>query len=388
MLVRETGVLLHGFTAVFHDSPMILQHLTATNYRNLRQAVLDFSPHVNCFVGANGMGKSNVLDAIYYLSFCRGYASAQDALNVCHEADFFILEGDYELESGARQHVCCSLKRGARKRLKTDGKDVRRISEHIGRIPLVMIAPADSALITGGSEERRRFMDATIMQYSPAYMEALIRYDRSLKQRNALLKQEEVPDPAVMDVIEEMMSVDGAEIYEARQKFTEEFLPFFMELHRRLAGAEMESVGLSYISHGARGDFRPQLRDWREKERIVGYTLHGVHKDELELTLNGFGVKREASQGQQKTFYIALKLAQFLFLKGKGERRVPLLLLDDIFDKLDSCRVERIIDYVSGGDFGQIFITDTQRGNLDRILASTCRDYRLFSVEDGEVSPL
>lgn len=367
---------------------MKLNRLTVTNYRNLLQASLDFSPNVNCFVGRNGMGKSNVLDAIYYLSFCRGFSSAQDVLNLHHESDYFILEGVYETEVGTVQPVCCSLKRGCRKRLKVDGKDIKRISEHVGRIPLVMIAPADSALITGGSEERRRFMDTVIMQYSAPYLDALIRYEQALKQRNALLKQEEEPDAAVLDVIEDMMAYTGEAIYRERKAFVEAFEPIFLELYRSLSGQVTEQVGLKYVSHGDRGDLRPQLRDWRAKERIVGYSLHGMHKDELELTLNGFAVKREASQGQQKTYFIAMKLAQYLFLKNRGEERVPLLLLDDIFDKLDAHRVERIIEYVSGNDFGQIFITDTRREHLDQVLASTRRDYRLFTVVDGEVTPV
>ena len=229
---------------------MILKHFNITNYRNLLMANLDFSPNVNCLVGANGMGKSNVLDAIYYLSFCRGFASAQDALNLNHESDFFILEGDYALESGAKQHVSCSLKRGSRKRLKVDGKDVKRISEHVGRIPLVLIAPADSALILGGSEERRRFMDTVIMQYSASYLEALIRYERALKQRNALLKQEEAPDDGVMAVLEEMMSMSGQVIYEERKQFVAEFLPLFLELYHKLSGQPDEQVSMTYTSHG------------------------------------------------------------------------------------------------------------------------------------------
>ncbi len=366
---------------------MILKHLSITNYRNLVVANLDFSPNVNCLVGANGMGKSNVLDAIYYLSFCRGFASAQDAQNLNHNSDFFILEGDYELESEAEQHICCSLQRGARKRLKVDGKDVKKLSEHVGRIPLVMIAPADSALIIGGSEERRRFMDTVIMQYRASYLDALIRYDKALKQRNALLKQEEEPDAAVLDVIEEMMAVSGELIYSERKQFVEEFEPIFMDLYRRLSGQDAEVVTMNYESHGSRGDLRPQLKDWRSKECIVGYSLHGIHKDELVLLLNGYPVKREASQGQQKTYFIAMKLAQYVFLKNKGEQKVPLLLLDDIFDKLDAQRVERIVDYVSGNDFGQIFITDTRREHLDQVLASTKRHYRLFSVVNGNVLP-
>lgn len=364
---------------------MILKCLSITNYRNLPLSVLDFSPNVNCFVGANGMGKSNVLDAIYYLSFCRGFATAQDALNINHQSDFFILEADYETESNSQHHVCCALKRGARKRLKIDGKDVKRISEHVGKIPLVMIAPADSAFITGGSEERRHFMDMVIMQYNAVYLDSLIRYERALKQRNTLLKQEAEPDEAVMDVIEAMMSETGEVIYNERKRFVEEFQPIFLDLYRRLAGNVTEEVAMSYVSHGERGDLQSQLRDWRQRERIVGYSLHGVHKDDLDLTLNGFAVKREASQGQQKTYFIAMKLAQYVFLKNKGEKMVPLLLLDDIFDKLDSNRVEQIINYVSGNEFGQIFITDTRREHLDQVLAATQRDYKLFVVENGEV---
>ena len=364
---------------------MILNSLSILNYRNIYESKLVFSQNINCFVGSNGMGKSNVLDAIYYLSFCRGFANSLDSQNVNHEAEYFFLEGTYLTDSECIQHVACSLKRGARKRLKIDGKDVKRLSEHVGRIPLVMIAPADSALITGGSEERRRFMDTVIMQYSVPYLEALIRYEHALKQRNALLKQEEMPDAAVMDVLEEMMSLSAAVIYEERRLFVEEFQPIFLNLYRQLSNNPSENVSLAYTSHGERGDLYPQLRDWREKEHIVGYTLHGVHKDDLDLSLNGFSIKREGSQGQQKTYFIALKLSQYLFLRTKGEKRVPLLLLDDIFDKLDEHRVGKIIDFVSKNEFGQIFITDTNRNHIDRVLESTQRDYKIFEVTNGEI---
>ena len=228
-------------------------------------------------------------------------------------------------------------------------------------------------------------MDMVIMQYNAVYLDSLIRYERALKQRNTLLKQEAEPDEAVMDVIEAMMSETGEVIYNERKRFVEEFQPIFLDLYRRLAGNVTEEVAMSYVSHGERGDLQSQLRDWRQRERIVGYSLHGVHKDDLDLTLNGFAVKREASQGQQKTYFIAMKLAQYVFLKNKGEKMVPLLLLDDIFDKLDSNRVEQIINYVSGNEFGQIFITDTRREHLDQVLAATQRDYKLFVVENGEV---
>lgn len=365
---------------------MILHHLSITNYRNIRLAELSFSPHINCFVGANGMGKSNVLDAIYYMSFCRGFASAQDAQNVCHEESYFFLEGDYENGAATRHHVGCSFQAGSRKRLRVDGQDVKRLSEHIGHVPLVIIAPSDSQLITGGSEERRRFADAVIMQYSAPYLDALIQYDKALKQRNALLKQEEEPDGAVMDVLEEIMAAAADTVYTERRSFTEAFRPVFEDIYRHLSGREAERAGLTYVSHMERGPLALQLREGRAKERIVGYTLHGVHKDEWELTLNTFAVKREASQGQQKTFFIAMKLAQFVFLKEKGEREVPLLLLDDVFDKLDERRVGSIISYVAAHHFGQIFITDTGREHLDRMLSASERDYKLFEVTEGEVT--
>lgn len=367
---------------------MILKRLSILNYRNLRAADLQFSPHVNCLVGSNGMGKSNVLDAIHYLAFCRGFASAQDGMNVHHEADCFLLEGNFERETSVPMQVCCALKRGSRKRLKVDGKDVKRLSEHIGRIPLVMIAPADSELITGGSESRRHFMDVVIMQYNPSYLEALMRYERALKQRNVLLKQEDAPDDGVMEVLEEMMSDAAAVICRERSAFVAEFQPLFGDLYGRLSGQEGEVVEIAYESHSSRGELKPQLAGWRERERIVGYTLHGPHKDDLLFTLGGYGVKREASQGQQKTFFIALKLAQYTFLKQKGEQRAPLLLLDDIFDKLDVHRVANIVQYVSSADFGQIFITDTSRDHLNGILAATERSFKLFEVENGEVRSL
>lgn len=367
---------------------MILQSLSVMNYRNLEQANLEFSPNVNCFVGANGMGKSNVLDAIYYLSFCRGFSDAHDAVNLRHDADFFMLEGMYESEVGAHLRVLCSLKQGSRKHLKVDDKDVKKLSGHVGLIPLVMIAPTDSALVTGGSEERRKFLDSAIVQYDASYLEALIRYDRALKQRNVLLRSEEEPDPGLLDVLEDIMNEAGRVIYQRRKEFVEEFRAGFHEMYRKISGRDFEQAELIYESHGSRGPLKEQFRAFREKERIVGYTLHGVHRDDLLITLQGFPVKREASQGQQKTFFIALKLALFIFLKTKGERRVPLLLLDDIFDKLDSSRVAHIVDYVSGEEFGQIFITDTTREHLDQILAATHKDYRLFGVENGVVNQL
>ena len=365
---------------------MRLEKLTILNYKNIVEATLAFSPNVNCFVGRNGMGKTNVLDAIYYLSFCKSRSSSVDAVAIRHDEDFFMLQGDYQREDGGEEHVHLAYKRAGRKHLKRNDKEYKRLAEHLGIIPLVMISPSDSMLIDAGSEERRRFMDMAISQYDSRYVESLLRYDKTLKQRNAMLKQEEEPDKAVMEVLEEMMSMDATYIYECRSDFVDKFTPIFQQLYTTLCDTLSEFVTIKYASHISRGELKGQLSSFREKERIVGYTLHGTHRDDLELYLNGYPIRQEGSQGQTKTYFIALKLAQFLYLKERGTQRTPLLLLDDIFDKLDAGRVARIIDYVSGDAFGQIFITDTNREHLDGILAATTKEYKLFHVVEGNIS--
>ena len=365
---------------------MRLEKLTILNYKNIVEATLAFSPNVNCFVGRNGMGKTNVLDAIYYLSFSKSRSSSVDAVAIRHDEDFFMLQGDYQREDGGEEHVHLAYKRAGRKHLKRNDKEYKRLAEHLGIIPLVMISPSDSMLIDAGSEERRRFMDMAISQYDSRYVESLLRYDKTLKQRNAMLKQEEEPDKAVMEVLEEMMSMDATYIYECRSDFVDKFTPIFQQLYTTLCDTLSEFVTIKYASHISRGELKGQLSSFREKERIVGYTLHGTHRDDLELYLNGYPIRQEGSQGQTKTYFIALKLAQFLYLKERGTQRTPLLLLDDIFDKLDAGRVARIIDYVSGDAFGQIFITDTNREHLDGILAATIKEYKLFHVVEGNIS--
>ena len=246
-----------------------------------------------------------------------------------------------------------------------------------------MVSPADAALVDGGSEERRRFMDMVIVQYDRDYLEALSRYNKALQQRNALLKQEEEPDEELMALWEEAMAREGTTIYEKRRAYVEEFIPVFRDFYGHISGGK-EEAGLRYVSHGQRGDLLEVIRRDRPKDRIMGYSLHGIHKDDLEMTLGGYPLRREGSQGQNKTYLIALKLAQFDFLRRTGSRTAPLLLLDDIFDKLDAGRVEQIVRLVSGERFGQIFVTDTNRDHLDRILEKTEGEYKLFYVEQGE----
>lgn len=364
---------------------MILNSISIINYKNLRAVNLQLSPKTNCFIGHNGSGKTNFLDALYYLSFCRSAYNPIDSQLITHEQDFFVVEGDYLSEVGDTENVYCGMKRGAKKQFKRNKKAYKRLSQHIGLIPLVLVSPADAALIDGGSEERRRLMDMVIAQYDTTYIEALTRCNKALQQRNALLRMEAEPDLALLELWEEEMAAQGEVVYAKRAAFVEEFIPVFQNIHERISGGA-EQVSLRYISHCQRGDLLEVIRKDRHKDRAVGYSLHGVHRDDLEMLIDGYQLKREGSQGQSKTYALAMKLAQFDFLKRTASKTTPLLLLDDIFDKLDSQRVERIVELVSGDSYGQIFITDTNREHLDRILQSGTTEYKLFYVENGEIT--
>lgn len=346
---------------------MWLKRISIVNYKNLEQAELTFSRKMNCIIGKNGMGKTNLMDAVYYLSFCKSATNPIDSQNIRHEQDFFVLQGFYETDGGDPEEVYCGLKRRQKKQFKRNKKEYTRLSDHIGLIPLVMVSPADTLLIAGGSEERRRFMDVVISQFDREYLDALIRYNKALMQRNTLLKAELEPDEELMIVWEEMMASTGEIVFRKRRQFIEEFIPIFQSYYAYIS-QNREQVKLSYQSHAAEGDLLTLLRENRQRDRVMGYSLKGIHKDDLIMQLGEFPMKREGSQGQNKTYLIALKLAQFEFLKRTGSGTTPLILLDDIFDKLDALRVEQIVKLVAGDNFGQIFITDTNRDHLDRIL--------------------
>ena len=364
---------------------MILKQISILNYKNLEQVELEFSPKMNCFIGQNGMGKTNLLDAVYYLSFCKSATNPIDSQNMMHDKDFFVIQGVYESESGDREEVYCGMKRRQKKLFKRNKKEYSRLSDHIGFIPLVMVSPADTELIAGGSEERRRFMDVVISQYDREYLEALIRYNKALQQRNTLLKAEAEPDEELLSVWEEMMAMTGEVVYRKRCEFIDEFIPTFQTFYSHIS-QDKEVVNLSYESHAKHGSLLEQLKESRVRDRIMGYSLKGVHKDDLTMQLGDYPIKREGSQGQNKTYLIALKLAQFDFLRRTGSNTIPLLLLDDIFDKLDASRVEQIVKLVSGDRFGQIFITDTNRDHLDKIMQKIEGEYKVFGVIDGSVN--
>ena len=363
---------------------MILKRISILNYKNLEQAELSFSPKLNCFFGQNGMGKTNLLDAIYFLSFCKSAGNPIDSQNIRHEADFFVIQGFYEEQDGTPEEIYCGMKRRQKKQFKRNKKEYTRLSDHIGFLPLVMVSPADNELISGGSEERRRFMDVVISQYDKEYLDALIRYNKALLQRNSLLKSEVPVDEELFTIWEEMMAQTGEVVFRKREAFVQEFIPIFQSFYSFIS-QDKEQVELSYDSHARNASLLEVIRNSRVRDQIMGYSLHGIHKDDLNMMLGGFPIKREGSQGQNKTYLVALKLAQFDFLKRTG-RTVPLLLLDDIFDKLVASRVEQIIKLVGGDGFGQIFITDTNREHLDSILHKIGGDYRMFQVEHGNIS--
>jgi len=366
---------------------MHLKRLSILNYKNIAAADLAFSPKVNCLLGNNGEGKTNVLDAIYFLSFTKSATNAVDSLNIRHGQETLMLSGEYDID-GTDESIVCGMKIHQKKTFRRNQKAYKRLTEHIGLLPLILVSPNDTELIAGGSEERRRYMDIVISQYNPAYLHLLTRHNKALQQRNALLKQDDpAPDPHLLAAYEEVMAETGQYIFQERDKFIQELIPVFQSYYDAIAPAH-EQVGLLYTSHAQRGPLLQVIQEGRARDIAAGHSLHGIHKDDLAMSLNGFPIKKEGSQGQNKTYLISLKLAQFDFLRQTGSHTKPILLLDDIFDKLDARRMEQIIALVSGENFGQIFITDTNRENLDKILARASGDYRIFHVEQGTIQPV
>ena len=364
---------------------MHLKKLSLLNFKNYREAGIDFDEGVNAFVGGNGEGKTNLLDAIHYLSLCKSYFNAIDGQNIKQHEDFFILQGVFDLD-GIDENISCGLKRGQKKTFKRNQKEYNRLSEHIGLLPVVMISPTDTNLITDGSEERRKFPDSIISQFDRNFLEDLISYSRALMQRNTYLKraaQSRSFDLDALEIWNEQLTNSGVRIHASRQRFIKDLIPIFRYYYNFIAG-EKESVDIRYESHLNDGDFKSLLAESTDRDRILQYTSVGPHKDDLVFIINGFPVKRYASQGQQKSFLIALKLAHFNFVsKQKGIK--PILLLDDIFDKLDDDRVGKLMELVSRDNFGQIFITDTHPERLLSIFENIGVAIRSFPVKEGEV---
>ncbi len=365
---------------------MTLEQLTILNYKNIAEAQLQFSPKVNCLIGNNGMGKTNVLDAIYYLSYCKSFTSNNEhSAAINHDANFLMLQGRYS-RKGSTEEISLSVQRGKRKTVKRNGKDYKRLSEHVGLLPLVMISPLDWDLIRGGGDERRRLMDQIISQGNRKYLDALIRYNKALEQRNSMIKND-YRDPLLYESVENVMDSTAATLHESRKQWLEEFTPIFMRYYSAISG-DAEQVRLSYKSHLSELSMQQLLNANRDRDMIMGYTTRGVHRDDIDLWLGDHSMRKTGSQGQCKTYTIALRMAQFEFLK-KYTGTTPILLLDDIFDKLDERRVVSIINVVSNSqDFGQIFITDTNRTHLDEIVSMMSGDYSMMIVENGAINPI
>ena len=365
---------------------MHLKKLILTNFKNYELGELEFSPKINCFVGNNGVGKTNILDAIHYLSLTKSFFNSIDSISVKHGEDYFIVQGTFIREE-EEDNIYCAFQKQKQKLLKRNGKEYQKLSDHVGRYPVVMISPADSALVTEGSEDRRKFMNKIVSQYNTGYLDSVLKYSKAVQQRNKLLKDFKTAgrfDSDMLSVWDAQLVKYGEYVFSERGILVNELIPVFQEYYEMISNGK-EEVRLHYQSQLAEGNFAEMLLSSINKDRFLEYTTTGIHKDDLLLEMDGFPVKSLGSQGQQKSYLVALKLAKFDYIKRKAGFS-PILLLDDIFDKFDAERVEQIIKLVGNHRFGQIFITDTHQSRLQDILFSHNIDFKLFRISDNKVS--
>jgi DNA replication and repair protein RecF len=347
---------------------MWLTRLILTNYKNYEWEAFDFHPVINCFTGLNGMGKTNLLDAIYYLSMTKSYLSSNDSLVTRFNTDFFRLEGHYQ-KTNLQEKIIAKVQLNKPKVFEVNSHPLSRLSSHIGYLPIVFVVPDDISIITEGSELRRKFVDITLSQTNPVYLSNLMQYNSILFQRNALLKlmtNEKQGDQVLLDIYDNQLLGPALYIHEIRTQFLDQFLPVFNEIYIRLSN-DKETVNIDYVSMLSDDIFSSKLKDSRKKDILLQRTTVGIHKDDLLFTIDGNSVKKFASQGQRKSFLLAIKLAQFTFLKNALGIN-PILLLDDIFDKLDPIRVQSLVNHLINNFKGQIFISDTHKNRIPEIL--------------------
>lgn len=385
---------------------MQLERLSIINYRNIESAELELSPGISCMVGPNGAGKTNILDTIYYLSFCKSLTGLPDSLNIRHNEPFFVIQGTYNLSTApqtdgnatanedtvptpqARDEIYCGVKRGQKKQFKRNKKEYQRLTDHIGLLPLVLMSPADEDLINESAEARRRYADSVISQSDHPYMEALMAYNRLITQRNTLLKHmadQPNADLTLLEVFDQQLAHYGTRISQRRRAFVEWLRPVVTELYGLISGMETsgaEGVTMTYVTGLDRYDLYDGLRDSRQRDLALGYTSRGIHKDDIDFSMGGYPLKKVGSQGQRKSFVIALKLAQYRYLTETLGTR-PILLLDDVFDKLDATRGDNLIGLVASGNFDQIVITDTDMARLQRVLDKADKAFSIFTVQNG-----
>lgn len=360
---------------------MYLTKIALLNFKNIGQEELSFCPGINCLVGDNGAGKTNIVDAVYYLSMCKSSLQTTDGQSIRHGEECFLIDGRYRTDAGGGESIVCSFSRKGGKVLKRNGKEYDRLSEHVGLIPAVIVSPADTALISDAADERRRYLNAFISQLDRPYLHALMRYNAVLAERNRLLKTG--ADPTMLDIYDQQLAAHGTLVHARRSEYVARLQPLVADFYRTLSN-DREQVELHYKSELGETPFAELLRASRQKDLVCEFTTSGIHRDDLVLRIGGYPLRKYGSQGQQKSFLIALKLAQYALVAGaSGER--PILLLDDLFDKLDAARVEQLIRLVSGEAFGQIFITDCNSTRLQTILDKAGGDYALFTVADGAV---
>jgi len=359
---------------------MHLKKISLLNFKNFSEANFNFEHKINCFVGKNGVGKTNILDAIFHLAFGKSYFNTLSVQNIKHGEEFFVIDGEFEKQNRSEQ-ILCSLKKGQKKILKRNGKLYEKFSDHLGFIPLVIISPTDADLIREGSETRRRFIDSVISQLDNVYLHQLINYQKILQQRNALLKYfaaNRVFDNETLEIYNEQLATFGNTIYEKRKSFLEEFIPIFNRYYQDISNSS-EQVQLVYESQLESLDLLSLLRENINKDKALQYTSVGIHKDDLSFEIGNHSIKKFGSQGQQKSFLIALKLAQFEFVKKQSGEK-PILLFDDIFDKLDEMRVSKIVAMVNNESFGQLFISDTHPERTESIVKQTHQSYKIFNI--------
>ena len=359
---------------------MFLKELSLTNYKNFESLKFSFDTKIICFVGLNGVGKTNILDSIYHLSYTKSYFNPIPSQNIKHGETFFFISGRYMIHD-KEENILVSLKKGDKKIIKRNNKLYKKFSDHIGKIPLVLISPDDRNLIIEGSETRRKFIDGIISQTDKEYLNNLIDYNKTLKQRNALLKMFYDNSESIrktIDIYDRQLSSDAQKIYDKRREFLNEFIPIFKSRYKELSN-DKENVEIKHSS-----DISPDqnlyklLKNSLEKDLRFQYTTKGIHKDDLNLSLDNFPIKKYGSQGQQKTFLIAMKLAQFDYLSKLDSK--PILLLDDIFDKLDDARVKQIINLVNQEKFNQIFISDTNKTRSENTIKKVNKSYKIFEI--------
>ena len=364
---------------------MYLKNLALSNFKNHKESNFQFEKNIICFVGDNGAGKTNILDAIHYLSLSKSYFNKADVQNINFDESFFLLKGVFANEE--ETEIQCSLQIGEQKQLKSNGKKYKRFSDHIGKFPIVVISPTDSNIILDGSEVRRRYIDSSIAQYNKQYLKNLIAYNKALKQRNALLKkfaEQQYFDKLSLEIFDTQLIKYGTVVFNDRAEFLKDLKVEFNKYYAKIS-TQNEQVAIRYQSQLKEKDFKENVEASLEKDRLNLYTSVGIHKDDIIFEMDGYPIKKIGSQGQQKSFLIALKLAQFDFMQKQTGFK-PILLLDDIFDKLDDKRVAKIIAFANEGLFGQVFITDTHKQRTKDILDKTEITYQLFEIIKGGVA--